>query len=326
VLMHEKVCNARPVGCKHCGANIASASIRRHEASCSQRSSLIVCQYCDGHFESAAQLRLHEGSCDWEPSNCSHCNMVIIARDLGKHEERCATKNKNKALEGTSVQAETETSSSSDNLNQTQGQGQVSGKEQVAEVKSEGEEGVVDGESESSEGEEESDDSYNSQDDDDDEGDDDDDDEGGSQSSDVSDMYDEFAESDEGDNESSGSGSSKVGHSRSPLDGMLRVSNNQVEGDTEDDDDDDDEDDDDEEEEEEEEESVRDWDVEQVCRWLWVALKIPRFVVKVFRELEICGDDVLEITDADLVRQFDIQDARLRRRILDGVQALNTRG
>ena len=45
-------------------------------------------------FFSAPQLAAHQ--CDWEPKQCKLCGMQIIARDIVRHEEKCANKQRAK--------------------------------------------------------------------------------------------------------------------------------------------------------------------------------------------------------------------------------------
>jgi hypothetical protein len=51
-----------------------------------------TCRHCDEDF-SLGEYETHEASCDWKPSRCGVCNMVIIMRDLGMHEKKCKQKN-----------------------------------------------------------------------------------------------------------------------------------------------------------------------------------------------------------------------------------------
>ena len=51
------------------------------------------CKYCDKYF-TKVQLASHK--CSWEPRQCKYCHMQIIARDIDRHEEKCASKQSKK--------------------------------------------------------------------------------------------------------------------------------------------------------------------------------------------------------------------------------------
>ncbi|KAG7401014.1 hypothetical protein PHYBOEH_003604 [Phytophthora boehmeriae] len=45
----------------------------------------VECKFCDDEID-ASKIETHEEDCDWRPKRCQHCNMVVISRDLVRHE------------------------------------------------------------------------------------------------------------------------------------------------------------------------------------------------------------------------------------------------
>jgi hypothetical protein len=100
VLVNHKInCDCRTVHCQFCGKGRMARQLKTHEQFCDQnpknssKSEKKKCKHCDKYF-SAPQLAAHR--CDWEPRQCRHCGMQIIARDIGRHEEKCASKKSKK--------------------------------------------------------------------------------------------------------------------------------------------------------------------------------------------------------------------------------------
>ena len=99
---HKQNCTCRIVACKHCGKGRMARQIGTHERFCdkrpeasnaasktastqSTRSKKFKCKHCD-------QLVSDPHNCEWEPRKCKFCSMQIIARDITKHEQKCASK------------------------------------------------------------------------------------------------------------------------------------------------------------------------------------------------------------------------------------------
>ena len=96
VLVSHKInCDCRTVHCQYCGKGRMARQLKTHEQFCDQnpknasKSEKKKCKHCDKFF-SAPQLAAHR--CDWEPRQCKHCGMQIIARDISRHEDKCAAK------------------------------------------------------------------------------------------------------------------------------------------------------------------------------------------------------------------------------------------
>ena len=96
VLVNHKInCDCRTVHCQYCNKGRMARQLKTHEQFCDQnpqnasKSEKKKCKHCDKYF-STPQLAAHQ--CDWEPRQCKLCGMQIIARDIGRHEEKCATK------------------------------------------------------------------------------------------------------------------------------------------------------------------------------------------------------------------------------------------
>jgi hypothetical protein len=96
VLVNHKInCDCRTVHCQYCNKGRMARQLKTHEQFCDQnpinaaKSEKKKCQHCDKYF-TPPQLAAHQ--CDWEPKQCKICNMQIIARDIGRHEEKCAAK------------------------------------------------------------------------------------------------------------------------------------------------------------------------------------------------------------------------------------------
>lgn len=53
----------------------------------------LECQYCgDECGPTSKDLEAHELKCDWLPRKCQYCAMVIIQRDISRHEGKCRAK------------------------------------------------------------------------------------------------------------------------------------------------------------------------------------------------------------------------------------------
>ncbi|GBG31021.1 TRAF-type zinc finger domain-containing protein 1 [Hondaea fermentalgiana] len=97
--LHEKVCDKRPGQCKSCAKSMPVATLRVHEKNCQGTpapstsaniaQATTTCEHCDEPVASG-KFDEHLKVCDWLPSKCQHCSMVIIQRDVPKHEARCS--------------------------------------------------------------------------------------------------------------------------------------------------------------------------------------------------------------------------------------------
>lgn len=78
------------VECKFCDDEIEASKIDDHEQKCvwiiSYAFNVTICI----HICYVLVCSVHN-SCDWKPKRCQHCNMVIISRDLQRHETSCKT-------------------------------------------------------------------------------------------------------------------------------------------------------------------------------------------------------------------------------------------
>lgn len=84
-----------PAECKFCDEEFPATEIDEHEDKCVGAAAWSPC--CERTFEwpSGHELTpvrsLCVARCDWKPKRCQHCNMVIISRDLLRHESVCKT-------------------------------------------------------------------------------------------------------------------------------------------------------------------------------------------------------------------------------------------
>ncbi|KAK1932520.1 Liprin-beta-2 [Phytophthora citrophthora] len=68
---------------------------------------------------------------------------------------------------------------------------------------------------------------------------------------------------------------------------------------------------------------VKEWSVENVCLWLHEDVGVPGVVLR-FQQKQCNGEMLLELTESDLINDFGVKDRVQRERILSAIEAINT--